>query len=47
MDENQPDCKQAAGAFTPVVDRNRCEGKQECVKVCPYQVFGMLTVPPE
>jgi NAD-dependent dihydropyrimidine dehydrogenase PreA subunit len=22
-----------------VVDRNRCEGKQECVRVCPYGVF--------
>ena len=47
MDEPDPECKQAAGVFTPVVDRNRCEGKQEGVKVCPYQVFSMLTVPHE
>ena len=47
MDEPKPDCKQAAGVFKPIVDRNRCEGKEECVKVCPYHVFVMLTVPPE
>jgi NAD-dependent dihydropyrimidine dehydrogenase PreA subunit len=23
----------------PVVDRTRCEGKRECVAVCPYDVF--------
>jgi len=47
MDELKPECKQAAGAFAPVIDRNRCEGKEECVKVCPYQVFSMKTVPRE
>ena len=23
----------------PVVDRSRCEGKRDCVEVCPYDVF--------
>ena len=23
----------------PVVDRNRCEGEEQCVQVCPYNVF--------
>ena len=23
----------------PVVDRNRCEGKSDCARVCPYGVF--------
>jgi NAD-dependent dihydropyrimidine dehydrogenase PreA subunit len=23
----------------PVVDRNRCEAKADCVRVCPYDVF--------
>ena len=22
-----------------MVDRRRCEGKRDCVEVCPYQVF--------
>jgi 4Fe-4S ferredoxin len=32
-------CKQEPGAFMPVIDRNRCEGKAQCVTVCPYNVF--------
>lgn len=40
-------CKQEPGVFMPVIDRNRCEGKEECVKVCPYDVFTMGTVLPE
>lgn len=35
------ECKQDAGVFTPVIDRNRCEGKEDCVQVCPYNVFEM------
>jgi len=25
----------------PVVDRNRCEAKADCVVVCPYDVFEL------
>ncbi|NOT44745.1 MAG: ferredoxin family protein, partial [Acidobacteria bacterium] len=32
-------CKAPAGTWTPVVDRRRCEGKHDCVDVCPYAVF--------
>ena len=32
-------CKAAPGSFMPVVDRGRCEGKADCVEVCPYDVF--------
>jgi 4Fe-4S ferredoxin len=32
-------CPQPAGVVRPVIDRNRCEGKAECVAVCPVQVF--------
>lgn len=28
----------------PRVDRNRCEGKQDCVRVCPYDVFEIRTL---
>ena len=35
------DCKHPAGFMTPVIDRNRCEGKQDCVEACPYDVFEM------
>jgi 4Fe-4S ferredoxin len=38
-------CKQAPGAFSPVLDRNRCEGKGECVNVCPKNVFALGVLP--
>ena len=37
-------CPGSPGVFAPVVDRNRCEGKQDCVRVCPYDVFEMGTL---
>lgn len=38
------ECKGDPGKVTPVVDRNRCEGKSDCVEVCPYDVFEMGTL---
>ena len=32
-------CNAEPGAFHPVVDARRCEGKGDCVAVCPYDVF--------
>ncbi len=29
---------------SPVIDRNRCEGKADCVKVCPEDVFEVRTM---
>lgn len=28
----------------PVVNRNKCEAKSDCVAVCPYNVFTVQTV---
>ena len=39
------DCKQSAGQFVPRIDRNKCEGKADCVRVCPYDVFEIGTLP--
>lgn len=41
-----PDCREP-GQVVPVIDRRRCEGKQDCVRVCPYGVFEMRVVPAE
>jgi len=41
----QKNCKQEAGAMIPVIDRNRCEGKADCVAVCPVAVFAVETLP--
>jgi NAD-dependent dihydropyrimidine dehydrogenase PreA subunit len=38
------DCKATPGSFRPVVDRARCEGKKDCVEVCPYGVFEVRRI---
>lgn len=38
-------CKQLPGAYVPVIDRNRCEGKSDCVSVCPMNVFVVGVLP--
>ncbi len=37
-------CKPEPGLLRPVVDRGKCEGKRECVKVCPYDVFEVRRI---
>jgi len=46
MDTKPSACKEA-GKLSPVIDRNRCEGKEDCVRACPYQVFEMGTLGPD
>jgi 4Fe-4S ferredoxin len=29
------------GRLQPVIDAARCEGKADCVRVCPYDVFSV------
>ncbi len=29
-------------AFNPTVDEDKCEGCEECVDVCPVEVFEMV-----
>src|SRR3954467_12497774 len=41
------DCKATPGTFTPIVDRGRCEGKADCVAVCPYGVFEVRRIADE
>jgi NAD-dependent dihydropyrimidine dehydrogenase PreA subunit len=36
-----------AGAYRPVVNRNACEGKSDCVEVCPYDVFEVRQIDDE
>jgi NAD-dependent dihydropyrimidine dehydrogenase PreA subunit len=37
-------CRAPAGTYEPQVDRRRCEGKGDCVAVCPYGVFEVGTI---
>jgi NAD-dependent dihydropyrimidine dehydrogenase PreA subunit len=32
-------CRAPRGKYEPHIDRSRCEGKADCVSVCPYGVF--------
>ena len=40
-------CSAEPAVFFPVIDRNRCEGKGECVRVCPHGVFEVRTIDAE
>lgn len=37
-------CRAAPGSYRPVVDHARCEGKADCVEVCPYGVFEVRRI---
>ncbi len=38
------DCRQDAGRIAPSVDFGRCEGKGDCVRVCPENVFQLRRI---
>jgi len=40
------ECRGEPGKIAPVVDRNRCEAKADCVEVCPYDVFELRPLAP-
>jgi ferredoxin len=40
-----PQCKQIPGIFQPVIDLNLCEGKADCLRVCPVEVFSVGALP--
>jgi 4Fe-4S ferredoxin len=37
-------CDAESGSWSPVVDRGKCEGKRDCVEVCPYDVFEVRRI---
>jgi len=37
-------CKQAPGTIVPNVNLKRCEGKGDCVNVCPENVFEVRRI---
>ena len=41
---NTEECKHEPGTFRPVIDRNSCEGKADCARVCPVSVFAVGTL---
>ncbi|MEM5294135.1 4Fe-4S dicluster domain-containing protein [Burkholderia sp. JPY481] len=43
-EESTVDCKQQPGVIAPVVDLKRCEGKGDCLEVCPENVFEVRRI---
>lgn len=37
-------CQAPPGAYVPSVNRRSCEGKADCVAVCPYAVFEIRKI---
>jgi NAD-dependent dihydropyrimidine dehydrogenase PreA subunit len=37
-------CRAGAGTYRPVIDRKRCEGKADCLAVCPHDVFEVRRI---
>lgn len=37
-------CRAEAAVYEPRVDHGRCEGKRDCVAVCPYGVFEVRRI---
>jgi len=37
-------CNAPAGKWAPVIDHGRCEGKSDCVLVCPNDVFEVRRI---
>jgi len=37
-------CRAEPGAYGPRIDRRRCEGKSDCVEVCPHDVFEVRRI---
>ncbi len=42
--QSHPECRQAPGRVAPIVDFGRCEGKGDCVRVCPENVFVLRRI---
>jgi NAD-dependent dihydropyrimidine dehydrogenase PreA subunit len=37
-------CRADSGVYRPVINRTSCEGKRDCVEVCPYNVFEVRRI---
>ncbi|WP_144149233.1 4Fe-4S dicluster domain-containing protein [Paraburkholderia sp. BCC1884] len=43
-EKSMADCKQKPGVIAPIVDLKRCEGKGDCLDVCPENVFEIRRI---
>ena len=45
--KSEKECKSEGSVYMPVVNKSKCEAKDKCTAVCPYNVFELRTVLPE
>ena len=45
--EHKRNCDKEGEKLFPIVDFNSCGAKEDCVVVCPYDVFEMRPITPE
>jgi NAD-dependent dihydropyrimidine dehydrogenase PreA subunit len=38
------ECRAEPGEFAPIINRTKCEGKAECIEVCPFHVFEVRRI---
>ena len=38
------ECRAEPGELVPEINRSKCEGKADCVRVCPYDVFEVRRI---
>ena len=46
MSDTPETCRPDGGELAPVIDLARCEGKADCLRVCPYDVFEVRVATP-
>jgi 4Fe-4S ferredoxin len=37
-------CKKESGILMPIINLSKCEGKEPCVTICPYNVLEMQRI---
>lgn len=46
-ENTEGNCDETGGKLMPLVNFNSCGAKEDCVAVCPYDVFEMRPITPE
>lgn len=47
MEKSLENCKEHGGKVKPIVNLNNCGGKEDCVIVCPFDVFEIRVITAE
>lgn len=45
--ETEKNCKYGPGIMVPLINKSKCEAKDKCTAVCPYNVFELRNLTSE